>query len=101
MSFTSCVSPEPHYRGETSIIGVVRKDGRPAEGAYIRLLDSSRDFVGEIRATSNGRFVFFVAPGDWFLVVLVPGVERTEHRVTVAQSEELEVEVEVAARLSA
>jgi hypothetical protein len=101
MSFSSCVSPDPHYRGETSIVGVVRSGGKPADGAYVRLLDASRDFVGEIRANVNGRFVFFVAPGDWVLVVLVPGHDRTEHTVTVAQGEEIEVEVDVAAQLTA
>jgi hypothetical protein len=101
MSFTSCVSPDPRYRGETAIAGVVRKDGGPAKGAYVRLLDATRDFVGEIRVNDEGRFTFFVAPGDWLLVILVPGLERTEHPVSLSQGEELDVEVDVPAKISA
>ena len=101
MSFTSCISPDPRYRGETAIVGVVRKDGEPAKGAYVRLLSSTRDFVGEIRADDEGRFTFFVAPGDWVVVCLVPGADRAEHVFTLAQGQELDVEVDVIEKVSA
>jgi uncharacterized protein YfaS (alpha-2-macroglobulin family) len=97
MSFSSCVSPDPKYKGETAILGSVKRDGAPVEGAYVRLLDGKGDFVGEIRSDGEGRFVFFANGGPWRLVVLAPGAERAEHDVELTQGQELEVTFELTA----
>ena len=92
MTFSSCVSPDPQYKGETAIVGKVRRAGEPAAGAYIRLLDAGGDFVGEIQADDKGAFTFFAGPGEWRLVCLAPGSDRKEEHVNLAKGDELQVE---------
>jgi hypothetical protein len=101
MSFSSCVSPDPKYKGETAIIGKVLREGAGVEGAYIRLLDGKGDFVGEIRSDGAGEFTFFANGGPWRLVVLAPGADRLEHAVELTQGQELEVTLELSGAASA
>ena len=93
MSFSSCVSPDPQYKGETAIIGTIKKDGEAVAGVFVQLLDSHRAFVGEVRSDKQGGFRFFVGPGDWRIVCLAPGDQRAEDQVTIAQGEELDVDI--------
>jgi hypothetical protein len=44
---------------------VLSGDGSPVGGAFVRLLDGSGEFTGEVVASSDGDFRFFAAPGDW------------------------------------
>jgi hypothetical protein len=92
MSFSSCVSPDPTYKGETAILGKIQKGGAPYPGAYIRLLDSGKDFVGEVKSDEAGKFQFFAGPGEWFLVCLAPGSDRQEQPVSLSKGDELQVE---------
>ncbi|HKS97942.1 MAG TPA: DUF1416 domain-containing protein [Rugosimonospora sp.] len=55
---------------ETVISGVVRADGEPVAGAYVRLLDASGEFTAEVVTSSAGQFRFFAAPGTWTLRAL-------------------------------
>jgi hypothetical protein len=55
---------------ETIITGVVRADGDPVAGAYVRLLDASGEFTAEVVTSPAGEFRFFAAPGDWTLRAL-------------------------------
>jgi len=91
MTFDSCVSPDPQYKGETAILGEVKVAGEPLAGAYIRLLDGGKDFVGEVQSDEAGKFVFFAGPGDWYLVCLAPGDRRLEEKVALASGDELQV----------
>jgi uncharacterized GH25 family protein len=50
---------------ETVITGVVRADGQPVPGAYVRLLDASGEFTAEVVTSAAGQFRFFAAPGTW------------------------------------
>jgi hypothetical protein len=51
---------------ETVITGrVVDRDGQAVGGAFVRLLNSSDEFTGEIVASATGNFWFFAAPGSW------------------------------------
>ncbi|GII21378.1 DUF1416 domain-containing protein [Planosporangium mesophilum] len=55
---------------ETVITGVVRADGSPVPGAYVRLLDSTGEFTAEVVTSQGGEFRFFAAPGTWTLRAL-------------------------------
>lgn len=51
---------------ETVITGRVVDDaGQAVGGAFVRLLDSSKEFTAEVVASSTGDFRFFAAPGTW------------------------------------
>ena len=58
---------------EAVIAGVVRRDGEPVQGAYVRLLDSSGEFAAEVPTDEDGNFRFFAAPGPWTVRALAPG----------------------------
>jgi Protein of unknown function (DUF1416) len=55
---------------ETVIFGVVSKEDAPVPGAYVRLLDSTGEFVAEVVTSATGDYRFFAAPGTWTLSVL-------------------------------
>ena len=55
---------------ETVITGVVRADGDPVPGAYVRLLDATGEFTAEVVTSAAGQFRFFAAPGTWTLRAL-------------------------------
>ncbi|HEY6797554.1 MAG TPA: DUF1416 domain-containing protein [Kineosporiaceae bacterium] len=59
--------------GATVIEGQVRRDGEPAAGAYVRLLDGSGEFTAEVVAGVQGQFRFYAAPGAWTVRALAPG----------------------------
>ena len=64
---------------ETVIYGVVRAGEAPVPGAYVRLLDSSDEFVAEVVTSATGDFRFFAAPGAWTLSVMHrDGAVRTQ-----------------------
>ena len=56
--------------GQTVLQGSVTTGGAPVPGAYVRLLDSSEEFVAEVVTPDSGDFRFFVAPGAWTLSAL-------------------------------
>ena len=90
MSFDSCVSPDPKYRGETAIVGEVKVAGAPLPGAYVRLLDAGKDFVGEIQTDSavSSPFLPALASGTW---LPAPGDSRLEEKVVLDKGQELQV----------
>ncbi len=55
---------------ETVIQGRVLRAGSPVPAAYVRLLDAGGDFTAEVRASAEGHFRFFAAPGTWTLRAL-------------------------------
>lgn len=60
--------------GATVIDGVVRQDGQPVAGAYVRLLDRTGEFTAEVVTAPAGRFRFHAAPGLWIVRALAPGL---------------------------
>jgi Protein of unknown function (DUF1416) len=51
--------------GQTVLAGRVVAGETPVGGAYVRLLDASGDFTGEVVSSPNGEFRFYAAPGEW------------------------------------
>ena len=45
-------------------------------GAFVQLRDAGGDFVGEVRADSQGRFTLYAVPGHWTVICLTPGRRR-------------------------
>ncbi|MFC9067145.1 DUF1416 domain-containing protein [Streptomyces harbinensis] len=58
--------------GQTTIQGVVTRDGVPVTG-YVRLLDGTGEFTAEVPTSATGQFRFFAAEGTWTVRALVPG----------------------------
>jgi len=56
--------------GQVVLGGQVVAQGQPVEGAFVRLLDRSGDFVGEVVSSPEGAFRFFAAPGLWTVTAL-------------------------------
>jgi hypothetical protein len=75
---------------------MVVRDGVPMEGAYVRLIGPSGEFVSERRTMADGCFRFHVAPaGDpsWRIVVYGPSAERVERDVPPDGDETMIVDV--------
>ena len=92
---SSCVDAPDDYVGETSIRGVVLRDGNPVEGAYVRLTGTQEEFVAEQRTPEDGAFRFWVVPGDWTVICLAPGAERLEQSASVAKGKAVDVKFEL------
>lgn len=52
-------------QGQTVLAGTVANGSGPIGGAYVRLLNSDGDFVGEVQASGEGHFRFFATAGEW------------------------------------
>lgn len=66
---------------EAVVQGRVLRGGVTVDRAYVRLLDSSGEFAGEVPTDADGAFRFFAAPGAWTVRVLAPGGARAERSV--------------------
>jgi hypothetical protein len=64
--------------------GTVTRDGAPAAGVYVRLLDETGEFTAEVVTSATGAYRFFARPGDWTLRVLAPGGATGEIAATAA-----------------
>jgi len=62
--------PSVDVTRETVISGVVRSGETPVAGAYVRLLDATGEFAGEVVTSAEGQFRFFTVPGSWTLRAL-------------------------------
>ncbi len=81
---------------ETVVQGVVRRDGEPVGGAYVRLLDGSGEFTAEVPTSATGQFRFFAAPGTWTVRTLAPGAAPVDRQVVAARGSVAELDVDVA-----
>jgi len=88
---SSCVDAPDDYVGETSIRGIVERDGQPFEGAYVRLTGSQDEFVAEQRTGDDGAFRFWVVPGDWTVICLAPGADRLEQAASLDKGKAVDV----------
>ena len=86
---------------ETVLQGVVRRDGEPIGGAYVRLLDGTGEFTAEVPTSATGQFRFFAAPGTWQLRTLAAGADPVNRTVVATQGSVVEVDVDVQARVGA
>ena len=82
---------------ETVLQGVVRRDGEPVGGAYVRLLDRSGEFTAEVPTSATGHFRFFAAPGTWRLRTLAAGAAPVDRTVVAERGSVVELDIEVAA----
>ncbi|OQO93052.1 DUF1416 domain-containing protein [Saccharomonospora piscinae] len=77
--------------GQVVVAGTVTGADGPLGGAFVRLLDESGEFTGEVQASPQGDFRFYAAPGAWTVRALHrsgngeagvraqgPGVHRVE-----------------------
>jgi Protein of unknown function (DUF1416) len=58
---------------EAVVQGLVTREGGPAAGAYVRLLDSNGDFTAEVVTSATGAYRFTARPGSWTLRALASG----------------------------
>ena len=79
------------------IQGVVRRDGEPVAGAYVRLLDRSGEFTAEVPTSATGQFRFFAGPGQWTLRTLAPRATTVDRAVVAQTGQVAEVEVHLTA----
>ena len=74
------LADEPIPAGQTVVAGQVRDASGPVPGAFVRLLDGSGEFLGEVVSARTGRFRFYARPGDLTVSVLSA---RGSGRITV------------------
>jgi uncharacterized protein YfaS (alpha-2-macroglobulin family) len=58
---------------EAVIQGLVSRNGQPAAGAYVRLLDENGDFTAEVVTSATGAYRFTARPGSWNVRALASG----------------------------
>lgn len=63
--------------------GSVTRNGAPMEGAYVRVLGPSGEFVNERRTGPDGGFTLYLTAATWTLVAFGPGTPRIEQAITV------------------
>ena len=57
----------------------------PLPIGYVRLLDSTGEFVAEVPLAADGAFTFYTVPGSWTVRLLAPGGLKVDRAVS-AQS---------------
>lgn len=62
---TQELPPGTDLSKHTVLVGTVRTAGGPVGGAFVRLLDGTREFTAEVVSSASGQFRFFAAPGQW------------------------------------
>lgn len=75
--------------------GQVLRAGGPVDGAYVRIMGRSGDFVSERRTGSDGAFTVYLTPGTWSLVAFAPQTQRVTREFEVGSEEETTVVVEL------
>lgn len=63
------------------ISGMVVRDGAPMEGAYVRLIGPSGEYVSERRTGADGCFKFHVDGEGWKLIAYGPETARIEQEI--------------------
>lgn len=81
----------------TLLKGTVVEDGKPVDGAYVRLLGPSGEFVNEQRTLEEGSFLFHLAPGTWTLDWTVPGRRWVQQEVQLEEGQTTDLQLEAPA----
>lgn len=81
--------------GQAIVQGRVVRADEPVTTAYVRLLDTSGEFAGEVPTGADGSFRFYAAPGTWTVRVLAPGGGRAEGTVVAEHGRAAELELAV------
>lgn len=79
----------------TLLKGIVVEEGRPVDGAYVRLLGPSGEFVNEQRTLEEGAFIFHLAPGTWTLDWTAPGRSWSQQKVDLEEGQTADLELEL------
>jgi Protein of unknown function (DUF1416) len=79
--------------GQAVIQGTVFKDGAPVARGYVRLLDPSGEFAGEVPTGTSGDFRFYAGPGQWTVRALAAGAAPAQSTVEAAVGEVTEIEL--------
>lgn len=66
--------------------GTVVREKRPLEGAYVRLLGPSGEYVSERRTKEDGAFKFNIFPGKWSLIWLAPGSAPEQQEIDISEN---------------
>ncbi len=82
--------------GQAVVQGRVLRAEQPVAKAYVRLLDASGEFAGEVSTAPDGSFRFYAAPGTWTVRALAPGGGRGESTVEADRGKAAELELAVA-----
>jgi hypothetical protein len=76
------------------ISGMIVRDGAPMEGAYVRLIGPSGEYVSERRTGADGCFKFHVDSGEgWRIVAFGPKSGRVEQDIPPDGDETLVVDI--------
>jgi hypothetical protein len=75
--------------------GTVLRDGAPMEGAYVRVLGPSGEFVNERRTGPDGAFKLHLTAATWTFIAFGPGTPRVEQAVTVVPGAENDVSIDL------
>lgn len=81
--------------GQAVIQGRVVRADEPVASAYVRLLDASGEFAGEVPTAPDGSFRFYAAPGTWTVRALAAGGARAESAVVAERGNSAELELSV------
>ena len=75
--------------------GRVVREQEPVSSAYVRLLDESGEFAGEVPTAADGTFRFYAAPGTWTVRALASGGARAEKTVVAQRGTAVATELSV------
>lgn len=75
--------------------GTVLNKGAPMEGAYVRVLGPSGEFVNERRTGPDGAFTLHLTAATWTFITFAPGTPRLEQAVTVTPGAANEISIEL------
>ena len=78
------------------ISGMVVRDGAPMEGAYVRLIGPSGEYVSERRTGADGCFRFPGLPAgstSWKIVAYGPKADRVEQEIPPDDDETMIVDI--------
>lgn len=90
---------------ETIVSGIISRNGKPVDGAGVRLLDSTGKFNAEVSTNRKGEFRFFAAPGTWTVRTVAPEdiltpSEAVDKKVVVLRGEAAKLSIELPAALA-
>jgi hypothetical protein len=73
----------------TKLTGVVTVHGsKPARTAVVEVHNESGDVVDQVRVDDDGRYVYYLSPGEWTLRVWDQHGHRGRKDVTISSEDE-------------